>query len=248
MLKEGEPQGSPFLWALFWYAAPMYHVHRLHYATVALSGKYNPPSFKDSRIDVFGYLLLSDNKAILVDTGIGEGNPYIDQTFKPERSDIALQLADFELTADDISIVINSHLHFDHCGNNRLFRSADIVIQESELNAAQAKFYTINQWFDYDGVKLRRVSGSREVAPDVSVLSTPGHTPGHQSIRVGTREGEVLIAAQAAFTADEYERGGDPEVQAHEGFETRYRKSLSELASLGAKRVLFSHDEKESAA
>jgi hypothetical protein len=57
--------------------------------------------------------------------------------------------------------------------------------------------------------------------------------------------GQVLIAAQAAFTADEYRRGGDPEVQSHKGLETSYTESLAQLRSMGALRILFSHDDIE---
>ncbi len=74
-------------------------------------------------------------------------------------------------------------------------------------------------------------------------IATPGHTPGHQSVLVKAGDSDVLIAAQAAHNGDEYLRGGDPEVQAHEGFREEYVQSILRLKSLGAERTYFSHDE-----
>ena len=223
----------------------MYSIHRLHLATVHLSGQYNPPSFEDTRISVFGYLVLSDQLAMVVDTGIGVGNEYIDRTFAPERCSLQEQLGELGLSAKDVTIVVNSHLHFDHCGNNRIFPNADIVVQERELRAARSKNYTVNDWYDYEGARLVPVIGETEIVDGISVLHTPGHTPGHQSVKVSVKSGQVLIAAQAAFTADEYQRGGDPEVQAHDGLAEEYIDSLERLRSVGPCRVLFSHDDTE---
>jgi N-acyl homoserine lactone hydrolase len=89
------------------------------------------------------------------------------------------------------------------------------------------------------------VDGEKEIAGGVFVIPTPGHTPGHQSVRIATSSGQILVAAQAAFTADEYNRGGDPEVQAQEGLETSYLESIARLRSMRAHRIFFSHDEAE---
>ena len=55
-------------------------------------------------------------------------------------------------------------------------------------------------------------------------------------------EGTVLVAAQAAFSRAEYDRGGDPDVQAHDGLQAAYLDSIRRLQGLGAGSVLFSHD------
>ena len=222
-----------------------YSVHRIHYASVRLSGQYNPPSFEDTRIEVFGYLALSSQIAIVIDTGVGWGNDYIDRTFEPDRNSIEEQLSNFGVSVNDVAYVVNSHLHFDHCGNNRLFTNAHIVIQSHELDAAASKNYTVNDWFDYEGARLQVVSGETEIADGVRVLPTPGHTPGHQSVYIAAAEGNILVAAQSAFAADEYVRGGDPEVQAHDSLVKEYCDSILRLKSLSARKVLFSHDDAE---
>jgi glyoxylase-like metal-dependent hydrolase (beta-lactamase superfamily II) len=182
---------------------------------------------------------------MVIDTGIGSGNEYVDRAFEPEITSIEEQLSRFGVSTKDVTIVVNSHLHFDHCGNNRLFSNADIVVQDLELRAARSKNYTVSDWYDYEGARLTAVSGEKEIAEGISVFHTPGHTPGHQSVQIAMGSGQVLIAAQAAFTADEYRRGGDPEVQSHKGLETSYTESLAQLRSMGALRILFSHDDIE---
>jgi N-acyl homoserine lactone hydrolase len=80
-----------------------------------------------------------------------------------------------------------------------------------------------------------------EIAAGVKLLSSPGHTPGHQSVLIETDSGNVLVAAQAAYTAEEYRQGGDV-TQAHEGLEERYLQTISQLKSVAAQEVYFSHD------
>ncbi len=211
-------------------------------ARVNLSGQFNPPNYVDSRIDVYAYLVTCESDVLLIDTGVGEGSSYVERVFQPERTPMAEALARFGLKPADVTLLVNSHLHFDHCGNNRLFPGAEIFIQSEELAAARAARYTVREWFDYEGVRLSSVSGDREIRPEITLISTPGHTPGHQSVLVDAIGGNVLVAAQAAFTLDEYQRGGDPAVQAHDGLEREYLESIARLKSLDAQDVYFSHD------
>ena len=103
-------------------------VHRLHFATVRAEGQ---------QIDVYGYLVLAGGHAVLVDTGVGDDSALVEKRFRPRRRSVAEQLAEHGVLLADISTVINSHLHYDHCGNNRLFPNADIVVQSRELEAAR---------------------------------------------------------------------------------------------------------------
>jgi glyoxylase-like metal-dependent hydrolase (beta-lactamase superfamily II) len=98
---------------------------------------------------------------MVIDTGIGSGNEYVDRAFEPEITSIEEQLSRFGVSTKDVTIVVNSHLHFDHCGNNRLFSNADIVVQDLELRAARSKNYTVSDWYDYEGARLTAVSGEK---------------------------------------------------------------------------------------
>ena len=211
-------------------------------ASVNLQGQFNPPTYLDTRIDVYAYLVIMGSSVLLLDTGVGQGNEYIERTFRPRRTPIAEELARFGLETTDVNLLVNSHLHFDHCGNNQLFPNAEIFVQSNELLIAHTPNYTVGEWFDYEGARMNTVSGDKEISAGIRLLSSPGHTPGHQSVLVETVNGNVLIAAQAAYTADEYRRGGDPVDQAHKGLEEQYLQSISHLKSVAAEEVYFSHD------
>ncbi len=207
-------------------------VHRLHLATVWQGGE---------QIEVYGYLVLTGDRAVLVDTGVGDDSPLVEKLFRPRRQPIVDLLAQHGVQAADVSTVINSHLHYDHCGNNRLFPNADIVVQASELAAARRPKYTVAEWFDHDGARLVDVSGNAEILPGIRVIASHGHTPGHQSVLIDDASGPTLIAAQAAFTAAEYAAGGDT-AQAFDGMAATYTETIARLKTLAARQVCFSHD------
>jgi len=222
----------------------MYSVNRILAATSKLAGKYNPPTYTDTRVNVYSYLIIGDSDILLIDTGIGKGNDYIDFVFEPISAEIPDELAKFGIEVGDVTSIINSHLHFDHCGNNQLFGNAKIYIQKSELEIARKTKHTVREWFDYEDANIVEVTKNSEIFSGIYLIATPGHTPGHQSILVETEEGKLLVAAQAAYTADEFRQGGDPDSQAHPGYSDIYRESISMLNSLDAKKIYFSHDDR----
>jgi glyoxylase-like metal-dependent hydrolase (beta-lactamase superfamily II) len=155
------------------------------------------------------------------------------------------QLAALGLRPQDITHVVNSHLHFDHCGCNALFPRATFLVQKAELDAArepgsQAHARGWDHALDY-----RAVDGEHDVFGDGSVvlLPTPGHTPGHQSLRVVTAPRRAFVAAaDACYTRAHLERELLP------GAVWNPRQMLDSmrlLARLGARsdtQLLFGHD------
>src|SRR5919206_3457280 len=134
---------------------------------------------------------------ILVDTGMIDSTPELDEewgpTIYPER------------TPREVALVINTHLHFDHCGGNRLFPGVPIYVQRRELEAAREPGYTIAEWVEFEGARYVEHDGEAEILPGIRVLPTPGHTPGHQSVLVDTDEGLVVIGGDVAHTLEELE-------------------------------------------
>src|SRR5919201_3495470 len=134
---------------------------------------------------------------ILVDTGMIDSTPELDEqwgpTIYPER------------IPREVALVINTHLHFDHCGGNRLFRGIPIYVQRREREAAREPGYTIPEWVEFEGARYVELEGEAEIAPGVRVLPTPGHTPGHQSVLVDTDEGLVVIGGDVGYTWKQFD-------------------------------------------
>ncbi|MCJ2562654.1 MAG: N-acyl homoserine lactonase family protein, partial [Candidatus Thermoplasmatota archaeon] len=164
--------------------------------------------------------------------------------FKPDRSmTIEKSLRKVGLSPEDITTVVNTHLHVDHCGNNRLFKGARFVVQEMELAYAEnphrfQKGAYVTSLFDAS--RFRTVSGTHELTEDVTLMPTPGHTPGHQSVIV---EGDkrYVYCGDIAPLKENYERRNIVGVL-HNSVEAL--SSLDALRELGG-RPIFSHDNEQ---
>jgi N-acyl homoserine lactone hydrolase len=131
---------------------------------------------------------------VLVDTGLTELHPLVadmDPRLRP------LSEQDFDLAGVDI--VVNTHLHFDHCGGNHLFAGKPIYVQRRELDDARSQDdYTIREWVDAPGVRYVPVDGELELLPGLRLVPAPGHTRGTQVVVVETGERPVVIAGDVA--------------------------------------------------
>src|ERR1700728_88938 len=106
---------------------------------------------------------------------------------------------------EDVRLVVNCHLHFDHCGGNPDLPGRPIFTQRVELETARtAENYTLPELIDAPGLRYEVLDGEAEVLPGVLVVPTPGHTAGHQSVVVRGGDGTVVIAGQSHDTATGY--------------------------------------------
>jgi len=208
-----------------------YAVQTLHLADVSFPEWY-PRAGQSGPVNAF--LIRHPDGPILVDTGIGPTHHDIDAMYRPTRYALLDELASAGVAIGDIRLVINTHLHFDHCGSNSLFPGTHIFVQAAEFEAAREEDYTIREYFDFPDAPYRLLRGQAELAPGVRVLPTPGHTHGDQSVVVDSEDGPDIIAGQAAETAEQSMR---PEAESEEG-----ATSLRLLHDLTPARVYFSHD------
>jgi glyoxylase-like metal-dependent hydrolase (beta-lactamase superfamily II) len=94
---------------------------------------------------VLGYLVQRDEGLILFDTGIGAADPETEAHYRPQRRALEGALAAAGVTLADVCLVVNCHLHFDHCGGNPLLGGKPILVQSVELATARQGSYTIDE-------------------------------------------------------------------------------------------------------
>jgi N-acyl homoserine lactone hydrolase len=131
---------------------------------------------------------------VLVDTGLTALHPLIadmEPTLRPEGWE--------QLDPDSIDLVVNTHLHVDHCGGNHLFAGRPLYVQRQELDDALGpEPYTVREWVEAPGVRYVPVDGELELLPGVRLLPTPGHTRGSQVVVVGTGPRPAVVAGDTA--------------------------------------------------
>lgn len=116
--------------------------------------------------------MLHPTGPILIDTGLGIGNPMIDALYSPVHHDLDEALDRHGVTIEEIATVITSHLHFDHCGQNQRFTDSRIIVQRVEVGPARAPLYTVPEWAFPPQVDLSLIDGDHEVASGVRVPSS----------------------------------------------------------------------------
>jgi N-acyl homoserine lactone hydrolase len=209
-------------------------IERLHLATLAAPGSSDVTP-------VHGFVVRYDGGAALVDTGAG-GPDRLLNDWRVVNVAAADALARLDMTPADISLVINTHLHFDHCGQNAVFKHAPFYIQRAELERARADSAWMAEWFDFMGARFELLDGDAEIVPGLSVLTTPGHTTGHQSVVIKTAAGEEVLIGDAAYAPEQYNAppGADlPEGQARDV--DAWWASLDRVKSAEPARVHFCH-------
>jgi glyoxylase-like metal-dependent hydrolase (beta-lactamase superfamily II) len=157
------------------------------------------------------------------------------------------QLAEIGVKPADVTYVALSHTHGDHVGNVGLFPTATILIQGAEYDWAMSQ--PTKPAFA-PAQKIEKLDGDRDVFGDGSamILSTPGHTPGHQSLLVLLpKTGAVVLSGDAVHFRDNWENRRVPSMNANRD---QTLASMERLAAVlrDRKAVLWiNHDKPQSA-
>jgi glyoxylase-like metal-dependent hydrolase (beta-lactamase superfamily II) len=169
--------------------------------------KITPDENNRIQMGLWCLLIKSGNLNILVNTGVGPDEKYTPryrQIYQIQHPPALLtSLAEHNIKPEDINIVVNTHLHFDHSGGNTkqskmpdgtikyipAFPKAKYIIQKAEwVNATnatertRASYYKENILPLEEHNQLELIDGDKEIAPGISVLRSGGHTKGHQVI------------------------------------------------------------------
>ncbi|THG30259.1 N-acyl homoserine lactonase family protein [Naasia lichenicola] len=143
---------------------------------------------------VYVHLIEHPDGRIIVDTGMTELHPAV-----ADMDPLLTPLSEQDLDLSSIDMVVNTHLHFDHCGGDRLFADRPIHVQRQELDdALNLEDYTITEWIAAPQLRFVPVDGEFELLPGIRLVPTPGHTRGSQVVTVETAEGLVVIAGDTA--------------------------------------------------
>jgi|SRR5579871_2385078 len=167
-------------------------------------------------VPVPAYLVVHPHGKVLFDTGLNIAMRQDKQRLLgpdadsweidfPEGDDITSQLARLRIAPGEIRFVVNSHLHFDHCGGNASFPNATMVIHAKEWRASHMKVMQdagVYNPLEFEHMaSVMQLTGEQDLFGDgaVVVFPTPGHTPGHQSMRLKLFSGEVVLAADCCY-------------------------------------------------
>ena len=157
---------------------------------------------------LLGYVVVRPGGGFLLfDTGMGS-DPDVDRHYRPVRRPLSEALGRAGVSLDEVLLVVNCHLHVDHCGGNPALAGRPVFVQGTELDIARVTpDYTLPQLIDFPGARYERLDGATEVEPGILVIPTPGHTDGHQSLVIHCEDGTVVLAGQthetaSAFSAD----------------------------------------------
>jgi glyoxylase-like metal-dependent hydrolase (beta-lactamase superfamily II) len=192
---------------------------------------------------VYAYAVPHARGLVLLDTGIGASDEETEAWYRPRRIPLQAALHQHGWTQDDVHLVVNCHLHFDHCGGNPLFPTTRIVAQREELATARRGGYTVEALVE--GGTYEELDGEAEVLPGVHVIPTPGHTDGHQSLAVVCDDGSIVLAGQSHDQASQW----SADVLASEARQLgldeplpTYPAWVDRLKQFDPRRVVFAHD------
>ncbi len=196
-----------------------------------LWNKLNPAD-DQNRIELALNTLLIQNGRVnvLVDTGIGaKVDAKFTGMYRFERTETLIDsLRRCGLDVGDIGYVVNTHLHFDHCGGNTVpfsrdsqdsspikfaptFPKAKYIIQKQEWHDAthpnertRASYLKENFVSIEEKEQLNLVEGDIEVTPGIKVMRTPGHTAGHQSVLIESEGKKAIYLGDLMPTASHF--------------------------------------------
>ena len=194
-------------------------------------------------------LIIAGKEKILVETGIGE----LPETYRkfhtvkrnPDQA-LRAQLQKHKIKPEEITLVINTHLHFDHCGNNTLFSNAKFYVQAEELRYAYApdrfqKAAYLKKFFDanLDYVPIR---GKYRLTDNIVLVPTPGHSIGHQSVLIKGERKNYMYCGDASPLRENLEKRDIPGVlyRADQAL-----KSIDKLRSIKNVAYIYSHDNEQ---
>jgi N-acyl homoserine lactone hydrolase len=201
----------------------MFEIYPLHVATLKQVDKSVLTSLKDAgeKIDLncIAWVIRSHKAVYVVDPGPGHDVMRAKNIHHREMSiegctDLLRGLKNLGIMPSDVNAIINTHLHWDHCIANDSLPGIPVIVQHREYEYAKAPLRRDDILYEsslsYSPVnifqsRMRFVEGDCQLEDGLELIFTPGHTPGHQSIKVRTQQKEYLIAGDQFDLYENYE-------------------------------------------
>ena len=158
---------------------------------------------------------------------------------------LAAQLQEIGVKNSDIQYVGISHTHPDHTGNLDLFPDATIVIQKAEFDATQA---TPRPAFPA-AHKAMKLEGDKDIFGDgaVTVISTPGHTVGHESLLVHLQKtGWIILTGDAVHLKENWDARRVPSMNVDKVKTVASMQRLADLMAEHKAQLWINHDKPQS--
>jgi N-acyl homoserine lactone hydrolase len=211
------------------------------------------------------YLICRGKDLLMWDTGVPEqtiGDPkgwstlpslivyHIDKT-------ISSQLAEVGLSPNDVNYVLVSHTHGDHIGNVGVFPNATVIMQKAEYNWINSpppsdpnlnRLVTLARTLLGQPKRLELISGDVDLFRDgsVTLLSTPGHTPGSQSLMVHLETtGYVILSGDVAHLEDNFKRDIVPALNVDKVASIASMERIKDLMAKYNATLLINHDKRQ---
>lgn len=196
------------------------------------------------------YLIKHDEGWMLWDTGLADAIAALPDGEAPadpraihwrRPKTLASQLEQLGVTPSDIKYVAISHSHPDHIGNVEMFPQAMLLVQKAEYEWPGVK----NAPRFKPGHPVTKIEGDRDVFGDgsVTIISTPGHTPGHQSLLVKLpKTGAILLSGDAVHFKDNWDNRRVPSINFSQEQTSASMQKMADIIAREKAQLWINHD------
>jgi N-acyl homoserine lactone hydrolase len=171
---------------------------------------------------------------------------------------ISGQLAAIGLKTSDVTYVAVSHTHGDHIGNVNLFPNSTVLMQRAEYDWISSPDGTNDNVNQLKALarkllgtpkQLKLLDGDTDVFGDgsITLISTPGHTPGHQSLLVHLKNsGFIILSADVVHLEDNFEKDIVPSLNTDKAASIASMERVRRMMATYQARLFINHDKAQS--
>ena len=200
-----------------------------------------------------GYVLIDSgmNPTVITDpvSAWGESLAKDVPVHMEDKNDLRVVLKDMGVALSDVKYVINTHMHHDHLGGNKFFPDAIHVAQKDEYRFAMYPDNAFSERYKIETdlpeqLNWKLVEGEAELLPGISLIPTPGHSPGHQAILLHDAPGvgPLIYCGDSVYLKENYEKDIGPGICWNPPMAIASMRKLTQIASLIDAHIFYSHD------